>query len=91
MAEGPDSKDSASPGRSGSESGERGGKKPQPNPMTLMGAGMELGLVAAAFALGGWWLDNKYGTRPWFLVTGLAIGVIGGMYNLWRTGKRFFE
>lgn len=62
-----------------------------PNPLALAGAGLELGLVIAAMTLGGWWLDQKMGTRPWLMVIGLAVALIGGTYNVYRQGKRYFE
>lgn len=57
---------------------------------TLVHAGFEFAAVTAVLALLGWWLDGKWGTEPWLLVIGLAIGLIGGLYKLWKTGKRFF-
>jgi F0F1-type ATP synthase assembly protein I len=62
-----------------------------PNPMLLMGAGLELAGAAGGFAVIGWWLDGKWGTTPWLMCVGLAIGLIGGFYRLWRVGKRFFR
>ena len=51
---------------------------------------MEMGFVVGALMIGGWWLDEKFGTEPWWMFTGLAVGLIGGTYNVWRAGKRFF-
>lgn len=68
---------------------QRTGAKP-PNPMALMGAGMELGGVVAVLALLGWWLDQYFGTSPWLVLSGTAVGIIGGIYNLWKQGKRYF-
>lgn len=62
-----------------------------PSPMLLASAGLELAAATAGLALGGWWLDGKLGTGPWFMIVGLAFGVIGGTYKIWRVGKRFFE
>jgi len=44
----------------------------------------------AVLALLGWWLDGKWGSRPWLLLVGTTVGVTGGLFKLWRTGKRFF-
>lgn len=63
---------------------------PQPNPWLLMGAGVELAAVVGVLALLGWWLDGRYGTQPFLLLLGLLVGVVGGIYNLWRLAKRFF-
>jgi len=45
---------------------------------TLIGAIMLLGLI-------GYGLDRWRDTSPWFLVGGLILGVIVGMYELART------
>ena len=43
-------------------------------------------LVAPMLAFGaiGFWLDRKYGTKPWFLLAGLIFGMIGGFVNFFR-------
>ncbi len=69
----------------------RGGGRREPNPLVLGGAAAELGLVVAALTALGWWIDGKLGTSPWCTLTGAAIGIIGGLYNLWRTARRFFD
>lgn len=79
---------SANPGEPGVE--KPGASKPSPNAMVLAGAGMELAAAVAVFSLGGWWLDEKLGTSPAFILVGLFIGLIGGMYNLYKVAKRFF-
>lgn len=38
--------------------------------------GMEVGVGVALGALGGWWLDGKYGTAPWGMLVGLTLGVL---------------
>ncbi len=50
-------------------------------------------LVASVglFAWGGWWLDRKLGTeKPWFLLAGALVGMVGGFVSFFRTvlGKR---
>jgi len=32
--------------------------------------------------LGGWWLDRRFGTRPWLLIAGMLLGLVIGMYQL---------
>lgn len=59
--------------------------------MALAAAGMELGLVVAGLALAGWWADGRWGTRPWLMLTGLAAGLIGGTYNVWKIGRSYFK
>ncbi len=46
------------------------------------GAGLELAGATAGLALAGYWLDGKFGTRPWGLLVGVFIGIVGGLYNL---------
>jgi F0F1-type ATP synthase assembly protein I len=67
------------------------GKRREPNPLVLGGAAAEMGLVVAALTALGWWADGKLGTRPWLTLAGAAMGIIGGLYNLWRTARRFFD
>ena len=45
---------------------------------TLIGAILLLGVLGAA-------VDQWLGTRPWFLVGGLLLGVVVGFYELART------
>ena len=48
------------------------------------GAGLELAGATAGLALTGYWVDAKFGTRPWGLLVGVFIGIVGGLYNLVR-------
>ena len=45
---------------------------------TLIGAIMLLGLI-------GYGIDRWQGTSPWFLVGGLLLGIVVGMYELAKT------
>ncbi|MCX5662191.1 MAG: AtpZ/AtpI family protein [Planctomycetota bacterium] len=47
----------------------------------LAGAGFELAGIVVVMTLGGWWLDNHLGTKPWLLLVFAAIGVVGGLYR----------
>ncbi|MBI1337490.1 MAG: F0F1 ATP synthase subunit [Phycisphaera sp.] len=68
------------------------GKQDRPfNPWALAGAGMEVGLTVIALTALGWWLDGLFDTKPWLLIVGMAIGVIGSTYKLYRIGKRSFD
>lgn len=67
----------------------RQGAKPQP--LAMLGTGFEFAAVVVVLAGIGWWLDGKWGTGPWLMLTGLAVGTIGGLYKVWRVGKRYFE
>jgi ATP synthase protein I len=48
------------------------------------GVGLELAGATAGLALVGYWIDGKFGTRPWGTVIGVVIGIVGGLYNLVR-------
>lgn len=52
------------------------------NPTRFMGMGMELVASIIGPTLLGWWLDGKFGTEPWLVVTGMLLGLVGGFYNL---------
>ncbi len=43
-------------------------------------------LVAPMLAFGaiGYWLDGRLGTKPWLLLAGLILGMIGGFVNFFR-------
>ena len=48
------------------------------------GVGLELAGATAGLALIGYWVDGRFGTRPWGIVIGAIIGLVGGLYNLVR-------
>lgn len=50
-----------------------------------------MGLTVAGLALVGWWLDRRFETRPWLMLAGLAMGLIGGTYNVWKISRTFFD
>ena len=43
-------------------------------------------LVAPMVVFGavGYWLDRRFGTKPWLLLAGLILGMIGGFVNFFR-------
>lgn len=58
-----------------------------------MGASSSLVGAVAGFALLGYWLDRKVGTRtPWFTLGGALIGMVGGFISFFHQvlgkGKR---
>jgi F0F1-type ATP synthase assembly protein I len=46
--------------------------------------GLELAGATAGLALVGYWIDGRFGTAPWGILGGVAIGIVGGLYNLVR-------
>ena len=41
--------------------------------------GLQLALTVVVFFFLGRWLDGTFGTAPWLMLAGLAIGVAGGL------------
>jgi F0F1-type ATP synthase assembly protein I len=52
-------------------------KKAMSAAYTLTGALLGLGLL-------GYYLDGKLGTKPYLLLAGLLLGVVVGLYELWK-------
>ncbi len=38
----------------------------------------------AGLTLLGWWLDGRFKTKPWLLVTGACLGMVVGFYSFFR-------
>jgi F0F1-type ATP synthase assembly protein I len=52
--------------------------------LRLAGVGMEFAAAVAGLSLAGYWIDRHYGSEPWGVLAGAALGLIGGTYNLIR-------
>jgi len=50
----------------------------------MVGAGVELAATVVAAGLLGFWIDKKFETTPIWLIVGIVLGVVGGMYNMIR-------
>lgn len=50
----------------------------------LSGIGVELVAAIAGFTLAGYWWDRYFGTKPWGVLIGALLGLVGGMYNVIR-------
>jgi len=50
-----------------------------------LGSGLTFAVVLALFAYGGLWLDQRWGTRPWLLLAGILLGLVGGTIHLLAT------
>ena len=48
------------------------------------GVGLEFAGATAGLALFGYWIDGRFGTKPWGIIGGVVIGLVGGLYNLVR-------
>ena len=45
---------------------------------------MQFSLTFLVCGAVGWWLDRKFGTAPWLMIGGIAIGAAGAMFSLVR-------
>lgn len=48
------------------------------------GVGLQFGVTLVLFAAAGYWLDQKFGTRPWLLISGVLLGSGGAFYSMIR-------
>ena len=57
----------------------------------LSGIGFELVAAVVGFTLIGYWWDRHFGSRPWGLLTGAILGLVGGMYSMIRQSLSAFK
>lgn len=50
--------------------------------------GIQLAIAVVAFFFLGRWLDSLFGTAPWLMLTGLLLGITGGLVQFLRTALR---
>jgi ATP synthase protein I len=55
-----------------------------PSPFQFVGLGFELVVPLLVGLFGGQWLDRRFGTAPWLLLVGVAVGAAAGVLNLYR-------
>ncbi|MCX7395521.1 MAG: AtpZ/AtpI family protein [Planctomycetales bacterium] len=48
---------------------------------------ISIGLQMALPPSGGWWLDKRLGTSPWFTIAGVMLGFMTSMFDLLRLAK----
>jgi F0F1-type ATP synthase assembly protein I len=51
----------------------------------LLGLGMTLAVTVLAGLGVGHWLDDRLGTRPWFLLLGACLGIAAAMVYFFKT------
>lgn len=49
------------------------------------GLGLEMGAAVGIGVFAGWWLDSRYGTDPWGLLGGVALGGLAAARLVWRS------
>ena len=61
-------------------------KRPDPtsDPKKFMGSGLELVGALGLFLAVGYFADQKFGTKPWCMIIGAFVGIVGGLYRLIR-------
>lgn len=68
-------------------------QRPQPSIAQAMGVlsgmGFTIAIPIVAGAIGGHYLDGLTHTEPLFLLLGLLLGLIAGMYGAYRLLKQF--
>lgn len=57
---------------------------PRKSPMAHVGIGFELAIPVALCVFIGYKLDERWGTDPWLVVLGAAIGMTAGFYSLFK-------
>jgi len=55
-----------------------------PNWVRWSGIGVEVVGAVIGLTFVGYCIDDRYGCRPWGVLIGAGLGLIGGMYNLIR-------
>jgi F0F1-type ATP synthase assembly protein I len=63
----------------------------KPSWIRYSGVGLDFVAALVGFALVGYWVDHHYHCRPWGLVIGALLGLVGGSYNLIRASLAAFR
>ena len=50
--------------------------------------GFEFVAAVVGFCAVGWWVDRRFETEPWGILTGTLLGITGAMYNAIRATLR---
>ena len=66
-------------------------KRDRPSWLRYTSVGTEFFAVVLGFGLVGVWVDGRWGTKPWGVLIGAALGLIGGTYNLVRESLAAFQ
>lgn len=61
------------------------GRAKTPTWLRYSSLGLELGAAIAVPTLLGTWIDGKWGLEPWGVLTGLCLGMVGGLYHFIRS------
>jgi len=53
--------------------------------LKLANSGVELAAAVGGLTLLGYWVDRHFALRPWGVLCGALLGLVGGLYNLVRS------
>jgi F0F1-type ATP synthase assembly protein I len=68
-----------------------GWKGERPPWLRYSAVGVEFAAAVGGFALIGYGVDRAYGSKPWGLLVGAGLGLLGGTYNLIRESLAAFK
>ncbi len=57
--------------------------------MSFLGVGLSFMVEVGALGFLGYWLDGRWGTSPWLLSAGVALGMTVALTHLLRSAERF--
>ncbi len=69
----------------------RGSKEETFGFLSVANIGLEMGGVILVMTLIGWWIDGKLGSSPWCLIAGVAIGLTGSLYKIFKASQRLMK
>jgi F0F1-type ATP synthase assembly protein I len=63
--------------------------KDLPGAMALLTMGTTIALILAVFVVLGIWADHAWGTAPWGLLIGIALGTVAAVVSVVKQVRRF--
>jgi F0F1-type ATP synthase assembly protein I len=63
--------------------------KDLPGAMALMTMGTSVAIIIAVFVVLGIWADRAWGTAPWGLLIGIALGTVAAVVSVVKQVRRF--
>jgi len=66
------------------DGGRGGGRGASASYYRYAAVGLQFALTFLVCGALGWWLDGRFGTSPWLMVVGIALGAAGAFTSLLR-------